>query len=227
MASQNQNQQDETAIDKMNSQLTAAGDKIANNKKIIVWVVAAILIVAVFILSYLFIYRNPRNEKAFEAYNKVELQTFANDSIAAEQYKQIADQYGSSDAGELAALSAGISLYNEGKYAEAADYLGKFSSDDAVLNANALVLTGDCYVNLKKYDEAIDAYQKAIRKADGNSQIVPRVLLKEANVFDEQKKFDKALECYTTIKNDYPEFQLGNGMGIEAYIARENARLGK
>lgn len=33
MASQNTNQQDETAIDKMNSQLTAAGDKIANNKK--------------------------------------------------------------------------------------------------------------------------------------------------------------------------------------------------
>lgn len=227
MASQNQNQQDETAIDKMNSQLTAAGDKIANNKKIIIWVVGAILVVAVFILSYVFIYRNPRNEKAFEAYNKVELQAFANDSIAAAQYKQIADQYGSSNAGDLAALSAGISFYNEGKYAEAADYLSKFSSDDVVLNANALVLTGDCYVNLKKYDEAIDSYQKAIRKADGNSQIVPRVLLKEANVYDEQKKFDKALECYTTIKTDFPEFQLGNGMGIDAYIARENARLGK
>lgn len=227
MASQNQNQQDETAIDKMNSQLTAAGDRIANNKKIIVWVVGAILIVAVFILSYLFIYRNPRNEKAFEAYNKVELQAFANDSIAAEQYKQIADQYGSSDAGELAALSAGISLYNEGKYAEAADYLGKFSCDDAVLNANALVLTGDCYVNLKKYDEAIDAYQKAIRKADGNSQIVPRVLLKEANIYDEQKKYDMALGCYEQIKSGYPEFRLGNGLDIDAYIERENARLAK
>lgn len=227
MASQNNNQQDETAIDKMNTQLTAAGDKIANNKKIIFWIVGAILVVAVFIMSYLFIYRNPRNEKAFEAYNKVELQPFVSDSVAAAQYKQIADQYGSCDAGELAALSAGISLYNEGNYAEAAEYLSKFSSDDAVLNSNALVLIGDCYVNLKKYDEAIDAYQKAVRKADGNSQIVPRVLLKEANVYDEQKKYDKALECYTTIKNDFPEFQLGNGMGIEAYIARENARLEK
>lgn len=227
MASQNQNQQDEMAIDKVNSQLTAAGDKIANNKKIIIWIVGAILIVAVFILSYLFIYRNPRNEKAFEAYNKVELQSFASDSIAAEQYKQVADQYKGADAGKLAALSAGISLYSEGKYAEAADYLGRFSSDDPILNANALVLAGDCYVNLKKYDEALDAYGKAIRKADGNSQIVPRVLLKEANIYDEQKKFDKALECYTSIKNDYPQFQLGNGMDIDGYIARENARLAK
>lgn len=226
MASQNQNQQDENAIDKMNSQLTAAGDRIANNKKIIFWVVGAILVVACFVLSYLFIYRNPRNEKAFEAYNKVETTSLGNDSIAAAQYKAVADQYGN-DAGNLAALSAGEALYNEGKYEEAVKYLDKFSSDDAVLNANALVLSGDCFVNLKKYDEALGYYQKAISKADGNSQIVPRVLLKEANIYDEQKKFDKALECYNTIKTDFPEFQFGNGLDIDAYIARENARLGK
>lgn len=227
MASQNQKKQDETAIDKMNSQLTAAGDKIANNKKIIFWTAGVILVAAAFTLSYLFIYRNPRLEKSFEAYNKVELQTFANDSLAAVQYKQIADQYKGNAAGKLAALSAGEALYNEGNYQEAAEYLSRFSSDDPVLNANALVLTGDCYVNLKKYDDAIDVYGKAIRKADGNSQIVPRVLMKEANVFDEQKKYDKALECYMTIKNDFPEFQLGNGLEIDAYIARETVRLGK
>ncbi len=227
MASQKQNQQEENAIDKMNMQLTAAGDKIANNKKIIVWILGAILVVAAFTLSYLFIYRNPRLEKSFEAYNKVELQSLGNDSIAAAQYMQVADQYKGNDAGHLAALSAGEALYNEGKYEEAAAYLSRFSSSDPVLNANALVLTGDCYVNLKKYDEALDIYNKAINKADGNEQIVPRVLLKEANIYDAQNKFDKALECYMTIKNDFPTFQLGNGLGIDAYIERENARLGK
>ena len=143
------------------------------------------------------------------------------------QYKQVADKYKGDAAGNLAALSAGEALYNEGKYAEAAEYLKRFDSDDDVLNANALVLTGDCYVNLKKYDEALEYYQKAVKEADENPQIVPRTLLKEANIYDEQKKYDKALECYTTIKNDYPEFRLGNGVGIDAYIARENARLGK
>lgn len=227
MASQKQTQQEENAIDKMNTQLTAAGNKIANNKKIIVWILGAILVVGAFTLSYLFIYRNPRIEKSFEAYNKVELQSLGNDSIAAAQYMQVADQYKGNDAGRLAALSAGEALYNEGKYEEAASYLSRFSSSDPVLNANALVLTGDCYVNLKKYDEALDTYNKAIRKADGNEQIVPRVLLKEANIYDAQKKYDKALECYMSIKNDFPTFQLGNGLGIDAYIERENARLGK
>ena len=226
MASQNQNNQDETAIDKVNSHLTEAGNKIAGNKKIIFWGVGAILVVACFTLSYLFIYRNPHVQKSYEAYNRVEINA-TNDSVAAAGYKEVAEKYKGSAAGNLAALSAGEALYNEGKYQEAAECLKKFSSKDVVLDANAMVLTGDCYVNLKKYDEAIEYYQKAVRKADGTPQIVPRTLLKEANVYDEQKKYDKALECYTTIKNDFPEFQLGNGVGIDAYIARENARLGK
>ncbi|MBD5309181.1 MAG: tetratricopeptide repeat protein [Muribaculaceae bacterium] len=226
MASQNQNQQDETAIDKMNSQLTAAGDKIANNKKYIYWTLGVIVLVGVFVMSYFFIYRNPRLNAAFEAYNKVELNAMGNDSVAAAQYKAVADKY-SNQAGKLAALSAGESLYNLGKYQEAADYLKRFSCSDPVLEANALVLTGDCYVNLKKYDEALSYFSKAIKKADRNPQIVPRVLLKEANIYDEQKKYDKALDCYSQIKKEYPEFVMGNGLSVDAYIARENARLGK
>ena len=225
MASQNQNPQDETTIDKVNTRLTEAGTKIADNRKYIFWGIGAVVVVAVFILCYLFFYRNPHTQKSYDAYNKVEISA-VNDSVAAVQYKQVADKYKGDAAGNLAALSAGEALYNEGKYAEAAEYLKRFDSDDDVLNANALVLTGDCYVNLKKYDEALEYYQKAVKEADENPQIVPRTLLKEANI-DEQKKYDKALECYTTIKNDYPEFRLGNGVGIDAYIARENARLGK
>ena len=150
MASQNQQQQDETAIDKMNSHLTSAGEKVANNKKIIFWGVGAILVVACFALSYIFIYRNPHVKDSFEAYNKVETEALANDSLAAVKYKEVADKYKGDTAGKLAALSAGEALYNEGKYEEAAEYLKRFSSKDEVLEANVLVLIGDCYVNLDR-----------------------------------------------------------------------------
>ncbi len=225
MASQNQ-QQDESAIEKMNSQLTGAGMKIADNKSIITWVVTGVLVAAALVFAFIHFYQKPKTEKAYTAYNKVEQTALGNDSIAAAQYKEVADKFGGK-AANLAALSAAEALYNEANYEEAVKYLKKFSSKDAVLDANALVLTGDCYVNLKKYDEAISAYQQAVRKAEGNSQIVPRVLLKEANVYDEQKKYDKALECYSIIKKDFPDYRLGNGIDIDAYIARENARLGK
>lgn len=227
MASENKKPQEETAIDTLNSHLTSAGEKIANNKKIIFWGVGAILLVGCFVLSYLFIYRNPHINKAFEAYNAVETKALGNDSTAAVEYKKVADQYKNDDAGNLAALSAGEALYNTGKYIEAAEYLKRFESDDAVLAANAAVLTADCYVNLKKYDEALTWLQKGIRLAEDNPQIVPRILLKEANIYDAQKKYDKALECYQTIRNDFPQFQLGNGMTVDSYIERENARLGK
>ena len=225
MASQNQ-QQDENAIEKMNQQLTGASQKIADNKSVITWVVVGVFVAAALVFAFIHFYQKPKNEKAFTAYNRVETTALGNDSIAAAQYKDVADKFGG-DAANLAALSAAESFYNEGNYEEAVKYAKKFSSKDAVLDANAMVLAGDCYVNLKKYDDAISEYQKAVRKADGNPQIVPRVLLKEANVYDEQKKYDKALECYTIIKKDFPTFQLGNGIGIDAYIEREKARLGQ
>ena len=224
MASHKDTHQDDTAIDRMNSHLTDAGSKIAENKKIIFIVVGIILVVAAFVLSYLFIYRNPHMEAAFEAYNGIETQAY-NDSVAGEQYMEVADRYKGDAAGKLAALSAGEALYTQGKYQEAAEYLKRFSSKDDVLEANALVLTGDCYVNLENYDEALTYYQKAIRKADNNPQIVPRVLLKEANVYDAQGNYGKALDCYQQIKNNFPEFRLGNGMEMDAYISREMARM--
>lgn len=223
----NKEVEEQNAIDKLNSNLGSASEKIAENKKIIFWVVGGIAIVAAFVLSYLFIYRNPRLNKAHEAYNQVELTAMGNDSIAVAEYGKVADKYSGTAAGNLAALSAGESLYEQGKYHEAAKYLEDADIAEPVLAANTLVLAGDCYVNLKKYDKALDLYGKALKKADKNPQIAPRVLLKEANIYDEQKKYDKALDCYKQIKDNYPEFRLGNGMSVDAYIAREEARLGK
>lgn len=225
MASHKEKQNEEMAIDRVNSQLTDAGTRLADNKKIIFIALGIILVVAAFTMSYLFIYRNPHVEKAFDAYNTVETMPLLTDSVAAARYMEVADNFKGDQAGKLAALSAGEALYNAGQYEQAAEYLKRFSSDDDVLESNALVLTGDCYVNLQNYDEALNYYNKAVRKAGGNPQIVPRVLLKEANVYDAQGNYGKALECYQEIKNNFPSFKLGNGIDIDAYIAREVARL--
>ena len=225
MASNKEKKQDEMAIDRVNSQLTDAGARLAENKKVIFIAIGVILVVAAFTMSYLFIYKNPHVDKAFEAYNSIETQANLTDSLAAEQYMQVADSYKGETAGKLAALNAGELLYNQGRYEEAAEYLKRFSSGDDVLEANALVLTGDCYVNLANYPEALSYYDKAIRKASGNPQIVPRVLLKEANVYDAEGNYAKALECYENIKANFPKFQLGNNLEIDAYIEREKARM--
>ncbi len=227
MASKKNNTQEENAIESLNARLTGAGEHIANNKKVIYWTLGIILVVAASIFAYFYIYMGPRTTAAWEAYNAVELQSQGNDSIAAKEYKKVADKYSSTDAGNVAYLTAAESLYNIKDYAAAVDCLKKFSTKDEVLGANALILEGDCYVNLKKYDQAIDCFKKAVRKSNNNPQIAPRALLKQATVYTEQKKYGEALACYETIQKDFPQFQLGSGVSIDTYIEREKARSGK
>ena len=214
MANKKEKETEQTAVENLNSTLTNAGEKLAANKKVIFWTLGGIAVIAVLVISYLFFYRTPHINRAYEAYNQVEIDAAGNDSIAAVKYQKVADANKGNTAGELAALSA-------------AEYAEKFSSDEPVLDANAKILAGDCYVNLKNYSKALELYKKAISKADGNPQIVPRVLLKEANIYDAQKNYQAAMDCYQQIQDEFPAFQLGNGMTVEAYIEREKARLGK
>ena len=143
------------------------------------------------------------------------------------EYAKVADKFSGSDVGNLAALQAAEAFYRQGNYEQAAKYLKGFSTKDDIMQAQANVLLGDSYVNIKKYDEAISAYDKALRLAAGNQQITPAVLWKKANIFDAQKKYQDALNCYKQIKDSYPTFSFGNGISIDAYIAREEARLAK
>lgn len=227
MSTKNNQPEEQNSIEVLNENLTNMGRQVATNSRAIYVAFGALILIAAVTLSYIYFIRNPKLNKAYEAYNQVEITAMGNDSIAAAEYSKVAKQYSSSDPGRLAGLSAAEAYYNLGKYKEAAAQLEDFSSKDKVLAANAKVLLGDCYVNLKNYDKAIDAFKDALKKCDGNPQIAPRVLLKEAVVFDAQKKYDKALECYEAIRSNYPEFNLGNNLGIEAYIEREKARLGK
>ena len=225
MASSNQTPEQPDTLETLNSGLTNFGRQIETNKKAMGIAMGGILLIAAVTFAYLYLYRIPQNKKAMEAYNKVELASLGNDSIAAASYKKVADEFGSTAAGNLAALSAAESFYETGKYEEAAKYLKEFSTNDEVAGANAEILLGDCYVNLKKYDEAISAFKSAVKKANGNPQIAPRALIKQAVVFDEQKKYSDALKCYETIKADFPDFVFGNGLSVDSYIEREKARI--
>lgn len=223
----NETNKEQNAIDNLNDSLTRAGQHVANNKKIIYWCIALIAIFAAGGAAWYWGYLLPSYKNSQNAYFQVETKANGNDSIAAVEYAKVADKFGSSDAGKLAALQAGESFYRQGKYEQAAKYLKEFKTKDDVMQAQADVLLADSYVNLKKYDEALASYDAALRLASGNDQIAPVVLWKKANIYDAQKKYQDALNCYKQIKDSYPTFSFGNGITVDAYIAREEARLGK
>lgn len=221
------NNQDQNAIDNINMQLTSASERVAKNKKAIYWSLGIIIAIGACWAGWLWFYQTPRVNNSEAAYDQAMQKAMGGDSIAAVEFAKVADKYASTPAGNIAALQAAQAYYRLGKYNESIKYLDKFSTKEEVLDAQSHMLRGDAYVNLKKYDEALKEFNAAVKKGAGNEQIVPVALWKEANIYDAQKKYQDALNCYEQIKSSFPNYTFGNGLTPDAYIAREKARLGK
>ena len=231
MASSKNKEEKANVVENLDSHLTKAGQKVANNKKIIYVAVGVIAVVAAFVLSYLFIYRNPRLQNSWASYNKVLLMQqkgeIASDSIAAEEYRKVATNFSSTPAGNVAALSAAVAYYNVKNYDAAIKLLEKMGLSDPVLASQGDALLADCYVNKENYDKALSCYDKAIKTAKGNPELVPGYLIKKANVYNHLKQYDKSLACYEEIRDKYPRYTFNNGLDINYYIEREKAFAGK
>ncbi|MCD8317614.1 MAG: tetratricopeptide repeat protein, partial [Paraprevotella sp.] len=167
------------------------------------------------VVAGFFLYRNfvskPREAKANELIFKGQ-QNFASDNY--EQalngdgqgfpgFLKIANDYGSTKAGNLAQLYAGLSYAKMGKYKEAVTKLEKFSScGDEMVSPAALGALGNCYAELNQLDKATSTLLEAAKKADNNS-LSPVYLIQAGEIFESQGKKDKALECYQQIKSKY------------------------
>lgn len=116
---------------------------------------------------------------------------------------QIASEYGSTKAGNLAQLYAGLSYFKLNKFQEAANCLEKFSGcGDAMVSPAAIEALGNCYAELNQPDKATEMLLKAARKADNNT-LSPMFLIQAGEIYESQGQNDKALECYKEIKTKY------------------------
>lgn len=194
--------------------------KAKSNSKKIIAVSVIVLVCIVGILVWFFVAKNG-SAKADEAIARADAAASANDSTALVLYKDAA-QHGYKS-GNRARLEVAMRLYQEGKYEEALSYLKDASVDDKIVAAGALTLEGDCYVNLKKYDEAISAYGKAVSKADKNPAIVPVILIKEANVYRAQNNYAKEAEVLKNIIDNYPQFAASNQADVRKLYERAKA----
>ena len=213
-----------TSIDELNESLSGIEKKVEENKKMIVWVLGAIVAIAVIILGYVYIIQEPNFENAkteiAQADSKLAL---GQDSIALEAYKAVADSY-SNDAANRAGLNAGIILFQQGKYEEAINYINKFDAEGVLVGPASQSLIGDCYVNLEKYDEAVKYFDKAISLAGDNDLYTPLFILKKATVLREQGKFAEEAKALEIIKNKYPNFVSGYRVDVDKLIERANAQ---
>ncbi len=220
MANNKPNEETRTSIDEVNDTLTGIGEKVQSNPKVVVWSCVAVAAVVAIILLYVYVIRQPGQNAANNALGQADIELLmGNDSIALAKYQQVAADHGY-DAGNLANLNAAILLYKQGKYEDALKYLKDYSSSETIIGASAKSLEGDCYVNLKKYPEAIDCYKQAVKISDNNPHYTPAFLLKEATVLREQKDFKAEAAVYEEIMKDYPNYGAEIGVDLEKYLER-------
>jgi tetratricopeptide (TPR) repeat protein len=114
----------------------------------------------------------------------------------------IIDEYGITDAAELANYYAGAAYLKQGKFEVARLYLEDFSSNDLLVQARAYSLIGDTYMEENNYEEAARYYEKAANYKP-NKYFSPAYLMKAALAFEKNNQIDKAIAAYDKIINEY------------------------
>ena len=198
---------------------------VEKNQKIIFGIVGAIALVTVSYLLYQKFVVEPKEDEGANAmfvaqqnFQKAVDGDTAKDSLfnlalkgseGQFGFKDIADKFSGTAAGNLANYYAGIAYLNTGKYAEAISSLESFSSDDVMLSTLAVGAIGDAYSQKNDAKKALEYYIKA-SEMNVNELTTPRYLLKAAQLELAANNKADALKHLTQIKEKYesaPEAQ--------------------
>jgi tetratricopeptide (TPR) repeat protein len=189
-----------------------------NQKAILIFVG----VVAISVLGYLGFQNFIQEPKEAEAMNEMfQAQSYYEQALAATSkdslfnlsltggegkfgFIDIIDNYGSTNAGNLATYYAGIAYLNTGKYQEAIEYLDAFKADDMNVAPIAKGAIGDAFAQLNQQDEALKYYEKAASMSK-SELTAPRFLLKAGITALELGKKEVALKHFKAINNTYPK----------------------
>lgn len=119
-------------------------------------------------------------------------------------FLDIIDNYGGTDAANLAHYNAGFAYLRTGNYQEAIEQLEEFESDDQIFSALATGGIGDAFMQLDQPEEALGYYEKAAEMRS-NSFTTPRFLLKAAITAIQLGEAASAEEYLLQIEDEYPE----------------------
>ena len=177
-------------------------------------IVYGALILAALIAGY-FIYQTfvkAPAERQAAAYMLPAQNAFARDSfaLALEEpapgelgFLDIIDDYGSTEAGNLARYYAAVSYLNIGRFEAAKEFANQFDADGDLLPAMKYGVIGDAESELGNMDAAISNYRSAVDAAGDNFVTAGYYLNKLALLLQNEGRNDEALAAFQRLKADY------------------------
>ena len=183
---------------------------IEKNPKLIIGIVGALTLVVGGFFGYRYYIGNQDVQAQKEMFQAVRY--FETDSLNLALngdgnnlgFLQIVDDYGLTQAGNLANFYAGAIYLKQGKFPLAIFHLGNFSADDLLVQARAYSLIGDAYMEQKAFENAAKYYEKAAGYKP-NKEFTPTYLLKAALAYEKLNNPEKAKAAYQTIIDTYFE----------------------
>jgi tetratricopeptide (TPR) repeat protein len=190
---------------------------------------AALLIIIVGLVAYNFLYKQPRQVEAIEQMAQAQ-RLFERDSFAValenpgggfSGFLGIIENYGGTQAANLAHYYAGVCYLNLGQIEAALSYMEDFSPKGTVLAVMKEGIIGDCHAELGDLKKAMKYYVSATEILDTDELMTPHYLKKVGMLHQLNGDNEEAIEAFQKILYDYPNsFEATD---IEKYIGRLEA----
>jgi tetratricopeptide (TPR) repeat protein len=195
------------------------------NKKTVIGIAAAVIVVALGWLLYQNYIVKPKEERAAEAMFKAE-EYFRNDSLAValngdgqnKGFLYIIKSFDGTKSANLAHFYAGIIYLKTHDFNNAVKQLKDFSTESKQIQMVAFGRLGDAYSELGKKDEAVEYYKKAGREFEADQFNSSEFLFRAGYLLESMGKNTDAVEVYKQLKEKFPKTE--KGFSIDKYIYR-------
>lgn len=201
------------------------------NEKIVLYAAIGLAVTIGGIYAFRY-YQNDQNNEAMEELYPIQ-EAFAQDSLdiilkgtnGGMSAIEIADEYGSTKAGNLAKYYAAHAFFKKGDFKTALEYYKSFDGNgDLFLGPNRLGMIGNCYAALKDIESAASYFEKA-GKEEINDLTTPHWMMKAGNAYEQLKKYDDAVDVYEFALEKCPKVK--NENQVEKALSFAQARLGE
>lgn len=118
-------------------------------------------------------------------------------------FEQIINNYGSTDAGNLAYYYAAVSEFNLGNYQTALNYIDQFDQPTGILGVGPIAFKATLFVALSDFAKAAYQFEKAANWVSTETT-TPMYLVESAKYYIKAGEKDKASKIIETLLNDYP-----------------------
>lgn len=196
----------------LQEKLISAENWLEKNSKVVIGVAAVIILAVAAYFGFQY-YKQQQNQLAQEEMFQA-VYYFESDSLDQALngdgnnlgFLDIIDDYGITEAANLANYYVGVIYLKQAKFEPARLYLEDFSSKDLLVQARAYSLIGDTYMEEKNYEDAARFYNKAANYKP-NKFFSPAYLMKEALAYEKANQAEKAVEAYDKVINQYWDSQ--------------------